>query len=142
MSTTTATGSGGIGGLPAIVFQFLLLIIGGVVGFLFRVLTDWYSEPKLEMAAATTWVDVPVFQLAGPWFLPTSPNQSVVSLRCYRARVTNRQKRFMNAPARNCVAWIDVPDRGEPLQVSWVGSNASVTINVGDSREVDVFALV
>jgi hypothetical protein len=67
----------------------------------------------------------------------------LTKIRAYRARVTNVQRRLLNSAAENCVAWLDVEGATEAYQLSWVGSDspASVTINVGDFREIDLCAL-
>jgi hypothetical protein len=120
----------------------VLLIIGAFVGFFGKAILDRLGEPKLEMAGQTTYFDIRDFALSKVLTQqPNPPNPNNVILRCYRVKLTNKQKWFFNAPARNCVAWLDLDGEREPFQISWVGSNPSVTINVGDSREVDVCAV-
>ena len=36
------------------------------------------------------------------------------------------------------MAWLDIGGAPESYQLAWVGTKESVTINVGDSREIDV----
>lgn len=60
----------------------------------------------------------------------------------YRVKVTNKQKLWLNTAARNCIAWLDIEGASEAYQICWVGSKQSITINVGDCREIDVCAVV
>jgi hypothetical protein len=123
------------------IVEFSVLVVGALIGVAGKILSDRFNEPKLEVAAETSFIDNQAFKLSGTLFPESSPNPVYVTLRAYRVRITNKQKGFFNAPARNCVAWIDVEGQKEPYQVCWVGSNTQVTINVGDSREVDVYAI-
>lgn len=56
----------------------------------------------------------------------------------YRFRITNKDKLVLNTPARNCADWLDLSGAPESYQLALVGIKETVTINVGDSREVDV----
>lgn len=118
------------------------VIVGAIVGFVSKIFVDQLKEPKLSIWNTATRVLLPNVQLSGmlvdnPLITSTVP----ATLQAYRVRVTNNQKHLFNAPARNCIVWMIIDGQAESFQLSWVGSRDAITINVGDSREVDFCAL-
>jgi hypothetical protein len=119
--------------------NFLWGFIAGIAG---KVIYDKLAEPRIAMASSTS-----SFLLNGCDLDPTVLRQAAgpnlqADVLAYRVKVTNKQKHLLNAPARNCVAWLDIDGASESYQLCWVGSKESVTINVGDSRDIDVCGLV
>jgi hypothetical protein len=117
---------------------------GVIAGSVATILVDRMREPKLKIENSTThfWVDnVKISKnFVGK---PLDPTDPLTTVRAYRARVRNVQKRLLSSAAENCVAWLDVEGAEEAYQLSWVGPNrlGSVTINVGDFREIDLCGL-
>ena len=117
-------------------------VLGAFLGFGGKVLYDKLAEPCLQMAkTASTPFLLKKCEL-DPKVLRQAEGPTLhVDVLAYRVKVTNKQKPLLNAPARNCVAWLDLDGAPESYQLCWVGSKESVTINVGDSREIDVCGL-
>ncbi len=119
------------------------LFAGLLVGLLVKIIYDKLAEPHLEMAQTSS----EPFRLEGCELDPKVLRQAkgptlTADVLAYRVKVTNRQKCLLNAPARNCIAWLEIDGTPESYQLCWVGSKEAVTINVGDSREIDVCGLV
>lgn len=118
--------------------------LGGILtGILSKIFLDKLAEPNLEMAQT---VSEPLLMRAtiDPRSINRQDQDQLIAadILAYRVKITNRQKRWLNTAAKNCVAWLDIEDASETYQICWVGSKESVTINVGDCREVDVCAVV
>lgn len=118
------------------------LLGGFVVGIGSKILLDKLAEPRVEIDQT---IGEPMLLKDcefESWVLKQASCPNIrADVLAYRVRVTNRQKSLLNAPARNCVAWLDVDGSPESYQLSWVGAKESVTINVGDWREIDVCGL-
>ncbi|GIU71957.1 MAG: hypothetical protein KatS3mg003_1436 [Candidatus Nitrosocaldaceae archaeon] len=124
-------------------FDFISVVIGAIFAFITRLVYDKLREPKLEIA---TVKETFIIYLSG-WprrrTFMIFPNQRLVTLaKAYRLRVFNKQKSFLNAPADNCVVWLELDDTNESYQLSWVGQLSTVTINIGDKRDIDLCALL
>jgi len=102
-------------------------VIGALVGFLIKVIYDWYKEPKLEI------VDV-----IGPFQIRIGVDTVCMA---YRVRVRNREKRLLNKSAENCIGWLALENAVEDYRVCWVGTRECITLNVGDQQDLDVCAL-
>lgn len=105
-------------------------IIGAFVGFCLSVVFERLKSPNLKIVSVS---GLP-YQIAG-----SSNKIPDTGFKAYRIRVENKQKRFLNQAAKNCIAWIELDSAQESCQVCWVGGS-SITINVGDFREVDFVA--
>lgn len=125
--------------MNSIIDSLLLTTVGVFIGYLAKAVYDDFTMPRLMIQNDTYYVNLPNFQLYLPYTRLTQPTPS--NLVAYRARVENKQKLLLNSAAENCIAWIELNGSKEPYQISWVGSHASVTINVGDYRELDFCAL-
>lgn len=118
--------------------DFLWGLIAGIAG---KVVYDKMAEPCLKLAASSSSFLLPQCHL-DPTVLRQAGGPALrADVLAYRVRVANKQKWLLNAAARNCVAWFDIDGASESYQLSWVGSKESVTINVGDSREIEVCGL-
>lgn len=106
-------------------------VFGLLLGFLFKVLFDELRSPKLNILAVSKqpFTISPEIQVAGEGF----DNYYTA----YRIKVENKQKRYLNCAAENCIAWTELELAPEAYQICWVGSRSVVTINVGDIQEVD-----
>ena len=105
-----------------------------LLGFIFKVLFDELRCPKLR-----------VLRVARQPFTISSKTQIICegfdnSYIAYRIRIENKQKRYLNCAAENCMAWLELESEPEPYQICWVGNCSDVTINVGDVKEVDFCA--
>lgn len=114
---------------------------GFIVGIAGKVVYDKMAEPRLKMAASTSSFLLRKCDLDRTVLRQAEGPNLRTDVLVYRVRVANKQKRLLNAAARNCVAWFDIDGASESYQLSWVGSKESVTINVGDSREIEVCGL-
>ena len=101
---------------------------------MFKVLFDELRSPKLRILRVSRqpFTISPEIQNIGTGF---DNHYSA-----YRIRVENKQKRYLNCAAENCIAWLELDSAPEPYQICWVGNCSEVTINVGDVREVDFCA--
>jgi len=129
-------------GQADLVTQILAALLGIIAGIGGKIFYDKLAEPRLEMAETASGP----FRLEACELDPIVLRQAEgpnlrVDILAYRVKVTNKQKRLLNAAARNCIAWLELGGGPEPYQLCWVGSNESVTINVGDSREIDLCGL-
>ena len=117
------------------------LFVSFLLGLLGKVFFDIYREPKLTITG-----------FSGPWItsgpvvwldekMPAATMAGVHDFRAYRVRVCNPQKLLLNAAARNCTAWLILEGAEEPYELSWIGAQKAITINVGDEREFDLCAL-
>lgn len=108
-----------------------------VLGFLLKVLYDELKAPKLAILAVSQ-LPFPI----GPDIdiMPIGPGIDNYYYNAYRLKVRNGEKRYLNCAAENCVAWIELNSAPEDYQLCWVGGVADTTINVGDTREVDICA--
>jgi len=118
--------------------DFLWGILAGLGG---KILYDSLSEPRLATISATSSFLLRDCKLDGR-LLSRDEGPVGVDVLAYRLKITNKEKFFLNTAARNCVAWLDLNGATEPYQLSWVGSRDTITINVGDTREVDLCGLV
>jgi hypothetical protein len=115
-------------------FTWVSSVAALVLGFLLKVLYDELKSPKLVILAVS---ELP---------FPISPEIKVIGhgidnyYNAYRLKVVNREKRYLHCAAENCVAWIKLNLAPEDYQLCWVGGVADPTINVGDTREVDICA--
>jgi hypothetical protein len=114
--------------------NWIQAVAGLVIGFLLKVLFDELKYAKLRIlgVSITPFTISPEIQVSGTGF----DNYYTA----YRIRVENKQKRYLNCAAENCIAWLELDSAPEPYQICWVGSCPDVTINVGDVREVDFCA--
>lgn len=109
-----------------------------ILGIFAKIFGDRFAEAKLRMARTPTGYLLQSCELdpvVVRWAAGSIIRADVLA---YRVKITNKHKLVLNAPARNCVAWLDIDEVAESYQLPWVGSKESITINVGDSREVDV----
>jgi hypothetical protein len=113
--------------------NWIHLVAALVLGFLFKVLFDELKSPRIRVVGVSRqpFSISPEIQVTGEGF----DNYYTA----YRIRVENKQKRYLNSAAENCIAWIELESAPEPYQICWVGGS-EVTINVGDIREVDFCA--
>jgi hypothetical protein len=116
-------------------FPFIESILALLLGFLVRVFFDELKSPKLKI----TGVSQKPYAIGSDIQLMESTVDRDYS--AYRLRVENTEKRFLNCAADNCMAWLELDFGVEPYQLCWVGNHDSVTINVGDVREVDFCAV-
>lgn len=129
-------------GQADLITQALAAFMGLVVGIGGKIIYDKLAEPQLQMAETTSHPFLLEKCELDPNVLRQAEGPTLrVDVLAYRVKVTNKQKRLLNAPARNCIAWLDLDGAPECYQVCWVGPKESVTINVGDSREIDVCGL-
>lgn len=105
-----------------------------VLGFLLKVLFDEVKSVKLRIVG----VSKSPFAIDDKHKVIGTGFDNYYT--AYRIRVENKQKRYMNCAAENCIAWLELDCAPEPYQICWVGDFADVTINVGDIREVDICA--
>jgi len=113
--------------------NWIHLVAALILGFLFKVLFDELKSPRIR--------------IIGPSGKAFTINPEVQAIgegvdnyyTAYRIRVENKQKRYLNNAAENCIAWIELDSAPEPYQICWVGGS-EITINVGDIREVDFCA--
>lgn len=115
-------------------YTALVGFAGLVVGFFLSVLLEHLKQPTIKVTEASK---VP-FTIDRT--VPAIPQNISRVFNAYRVRVENTQRRYLNAAAENCVAWLQLDSCPEPLQLSWVGDLTDVSINVGDHREVDFMA--
>ena len=114
------------------------LVISFILGILTKVFGDRLAQAKLEVSHNSNSFLLKNCELE-PQVVRWSEGKNIRSdVLAYRVRVTNKHKRVLNTPAKNCVAWLDLRGARESYQLAWVGTKETVTINVGDSREVDV----
>jgi len=122
--------------------DIISILIGATVGFLSKLSYDELRTPKLRIA-----------EITGPFLIAekiereiaveSSTGRAEKTLKmyhAYRVRVYNKQKIVFNAAARSCIAWMKPDISQESYQLCWIGGNSSLTINVGDYREVDLCA--
>jgi len=129
-------------GQADLITQALGVFIGFVAGIGGKIIYDKLAEPQLQMAEATSRPFLLERCELDPSVLKQAEGPTLrANVLAYRVKVTNKQKWLLNAPARNCIAWLDLEGAPESYQLCWVGSKESVTINVGDSREIDVCGL-
>lgn len=103
------------------------------LGFILKVLFDELRIPKLVILDT---IGEP-FKIARPGAFNRGDNSYIA----YRIRVLNKQKRFLNGAAENCMVWIKLTSTHEDYQLAWVGSwRQAITVNVGDVREIDLCA--
>ena len=114
--------------------NWIYLVAALVLGFLFKVLFDELKSPRLRIVGVSRqpFTISPEIKVIGEGF----DNYYTA----YRIRVENKQKRYLNCAAENCIAWLELDSAPEPYQICWVGNCSDVTINVGDVREVDFCA--
>lgn len=114
--------------------SWIHLVAALVLGFLFKVLFDELKSPRLRIVKVSRqpFTISPEIKAIGEGF----DNYYTA----YRIRVENKQKRYLNCAAENCIAWLELDSAPEPYQICWVGNCSDVTINVGDVREVDFCA--
>lgn len=105
-----------------------------VLGFLLKVLYDELRSPKLQISG----VSRRPFQIEK--IIKTVGVGVDNYYNAYRIKVENKEKRYLNCAAENCMAWIELDSAAETYQLCWVGNLAEVAINVGDVREVDICA--
>ena len=118
-------------------YTWLYAIAALLVGFFLKVLYDELKSPKLEILAAPG----KPYQIESTIQIEEEPTTLVIgNYNGYRLKVRNRQKRFLNCAAENCMTWIELDSAPEAYLLSWVGAGAEVTINVGDIRELDICA--
>ena len=114
--------------------NWIQAVAGLVLGFLLKVLFDELKSAKLRIVG----VSQSPFSIEAKYkVIGTDFDNYYIA---YRIRVENKQKRYMNCAAENCIAWLELDNAREPFQICWVGDFADVTINVGDVREVDFCA--
>ena len=114
------------------------LIISFILGILTKLFGDRFAEAKLEMSPTTSSFLLKDCELE-PQVVRWAEGKNIrPDVLAYRVRITNKHKRILNTPARNCVAWLDPSGAPDSYQLAWVGTKETVTINVGDSREVDI----
>ena len=117
---------------------WLQAVVGFVVGLAAKFFYDLLKAPSLEILGDVSGP----FQIEDPQpaiRMVGSQHVGAQKYWAYRVRVRNRQKKFVNIAAENCLAWLDLDSAFEPYQLSWIGG-ATVTINVGDRREIDLCA--
>jgi len=121
----------------------ILTTIGAVIGLAAKAFYDKLAMPTLKIETETYPVLLPDFPLdPSSVGSPPPPHLKVYeSLLAYRVRIRNKQKKLLDSAAENCIAWLELDQTKEPLQISWVGGHADVIINVGDYRELDFCAL-
>ncbi len=108
-------------------------------GPLLSFLSDLSKVPILEMGTEASGP----FEIEEPHPILFSGNSTLDYVYiAYRLKVHNKQKYFLNSAAESCVAWLDLERTPEAYQLAWVGSQAEMTINVGDYREIDLCARV
>jgi hypothetical protein len=114
--------------------NWIQAVAGLVIGFLLKVLFDElkYARLRILRVSRTPFVISPEIKVIA--------NGIDNYYSAYRIRVENKQKRYLNCAAENCIAWLELDSAPEPYQICWVGSCPDVTINVGDVREVDFCA--
>lgn len=121
--------------------ELLSSILGLIIGIGGKIIYDTLAEAYLEIEGVGRSFLLRACRLE-PRILRQAEGPAIeADVLTYRVKVTNRQKRLLNAPARNCVAWLDIDGAPESYQLCWVGAKESVTINVGDSREIDLCGL-
>lgn len=105
-----------------------------VLGFLLKVLFDELKSARLRIVGVSK---LP-FSIEAKYKVTGTGFDNYYT--AYRIRVENKQKRYMNCAAENCIPWLELDYAPEPYQICWVGGCSDVTINVGDVREVDFCA--
>ncbi len=125
-------------------FTIVAAFLGALAGFAFAVLFDQLKSPVLRIRGHSSTVLLPNFDLYSGLLPPGPVIQGTVPviLQAIRVPVINRERWVLNDAARNCTAWMELEGATERFQLSWVGSHATVDINVGDQREIDFCALV
>ena len=118
---------------PKVDLAWIYSVAGLVIGFLLKVLYDEGKSPRLKVLSAAS----KPFQI-GPFH--QVPGGFDNDYNAYRVKVENKEKKYLNCAAENCVAWLYVDSAPESYQLSWVGGASELTLNVGDSREVDICA--
>lgn len=113
---------------------WLYAVAALLLGFIFKVVYDELKSPKIRIVT----VSKEPFGFVGHINMIEKGFDNSYS--AYRIKIANRQRRYLNCAAENCVAWLELDSAPEAYQLSWVGSVAEVTINVGDVREVDICA--
>ncbi len=113
--------------------NWLYTVAGLFLGFLLKIIFDELKSPKLRILAVPSHFQIEPQNKAVDGSLDTS-------YKAYRIKVENSQKRYLHSAAENCVAWIKLDSAAEDYQICWVGSCTEVTINVGDTREIDICA--
>lgn len=107
--------------------------VGLVVGFGLKIVFDQLRSPKLRIVGVSQ-----PFGMSPE--IKVSENAFDDFYYAYRVRIENKQKRFLNCAAENCMAWLELDSAPESYQICWVGNCPDVIINVGDVREVDFVA--
>lgn len=117
------------------------LLVGFFLGILGKALYDELKAPKLEIGVAPSPDDYFRLEETAKIGEGIAEIEHVISTcNAYRIKVYNKEKRILNTAAENCIGWLELSIAKEPYQTSWVGELSSVTINVGDSRELNVCA--
>lgn len=120
-------------------FTIIAGVIGALAAFGFSVLYTQLRTPEVKISKKTTNFTLTEFPIDTALLSGNpSPGQTKTTVVAYRVSVANRQKRALNAAAKNCMAWLELDGAIERYQLSWVGTFPTVVINVGDQREIDL----
>ncbi len=116
------------------------VVIGALATFAFAVLYYELRSPDVKLGRKATQflIDIVLDTVILSGHEDGTTTKTRVT--AYRVAAENSQKMTLNAPARNCVAWLELDGVGERYQLPWVGGLTTVTINVGDQREIDLCA--
>lgn len=104
------------------------------LGFMFKVLYDELKSPKIRIMT----VSKEPFKIERKIRITGKGYDNFYN--AYRIKIANKQQRYLNCAAENCMPWLELDSAPEAYLLSWAGSVAEVTINIGDVREVDICA--